>query len=85
MIIKFRISGLLKPLENLGLSKSLEEIKLTLTIFINNDNNRFNLNDISFFNLFYEGKFIDIAFIIKYINKSIFFRDIHVFIDRVKI
>ena len=69
----------LKPLEEL---KSLRELKII--IIIDNKINRFNLNDINFFDLFYEGKLIDIAFIIKYIDKSTFFRDIYVFINRVK-
>ena len=50
----------------------------------NSGPNRFNLDDVGYFDPFYESKIIDIASAIEYIDKSIFFRDIHVFIDRVK-
>ena len=45
---------------------------------------RFNLDNVKFFNLFYESKFIDITLVTKYTRKSTFFRDIYIFIDRVK-
>ena len=64
-----------KPLESQGEQKSSDN---------NNGPDRFNLNDIEYFDPFYESKIIDIASTIKHIDKSIFFRDIHVFIDRVK-
>ena len=61
------------------------KIKLISIIFINkNKIDRFNLNDINFFNLFYKSKFVNIFFIIKYISKNIFYRDIYIFINRVK-
>ena len=46
--------------------------------------NRFNSNNINYFDLFYESKSINIISIIEYIRKSIFFRDIYIFLNRVK-
>ena len=48
------------------------------------DTERFNPDNVDYFDPFYESKFIDTVFAIKHIGKSIFFRDIHVFVDRVK-
>ena len=45
---------------------------------------RFNLDNIGFFDLFYDSKSIDTAPAIEYTGKSTFFRDIYIFIDRVK-
>ena len=45
---------------------------------------RFNLDDVGFFDLFYDSKSVDTAPAIEHTGKSTFFRDIHVFIDRVK-
>ena len=71
-----------KPLKNLRSFKELRLLgELKIIVIINNKINRFNLNNVNFFDLFYKDKFIDIAFIIKYINKNIFFRDIYIFID----
>ena len=83
MIIEFYILGLLKPFENL---EFFDEVKFVFAFAfsINNNIDRFNLDDVSFFDSFYKDKFIDIIFVIKYINKSIFFYNIYVFVDRVK-
>ena len=51
---------------------------------VNNEIERFNLDNVNYFDSFYESKSVDIVFAIEHIGKSIFFRDIHVFIDRVK-
>lgn len=45
---------------------------------------RFNADDVGYFDPFYEGKSVDTAPAIEHTGKSTFFRDIHVFIDRVK-
>ena len=45
---------------------------------------RFNLDNVNYFDLFYEDKSIDTAIVIEYIDKSIFFRDIYIFLNRVK-
>ena len=45
---------------------------------------RFNPDDVGYFDPFYENKSIDTAPAIEHTDKSTFFRDIHVFIDRVK-
>lgn len=53
--------------------------------FDNNDGiNRFNSDDVDYFDSFYESKFVNIASIIEHSDKSIFFRDIYIFINRVK-
>ena len=72
-----------------NLSKSFDslkepEIQRSFNVNINNETERFNLNDVNYFDSFYKNKSIDIVFIIEYIDKNIFFRDIHVFVDRVK-
>ena len=69
----------LEPFEN---SEFLKESKITAAD--NNEINRFHANDIDFFDLFYNKKTIDIVFIIKHFNKNIYFRDIYIFIDRIK-
>lgn len=51
---------------------------------INEKNEKFNSNNVNYFDSFYKSKSVDTVFAIEYINKNIFFRDIHVFIDRVK-
>lgn len=45
---------------------------------------RFNPDDVGYFDPFYESKTIDTAPAIEHSGKSTFFRDIHVFVDRVK-
>ena len=51
---------------------------------IKKENKQFNLNNVNYFNLFYKNKLLNIALIIKYINKNTFFHDIYIFINRVK-
>ena len=60
------------------------EAQRSFDVNVNDEINRFNLNNVNYFDSFYESKSIDIVFIIEYIDKSIFFCDIHVFINRVK-
>ena len=50
----------------------------------NKSRSRFNLDNVEFFNSFYESKFIDIILIVEYTRKSTFFRNIYIFINRVK-
>lgn len=50
----------------------------------NGGGDRFNSDDVGYFDPFYEGKSLDTAPAIEHTGKSTFFRDIHVFIDRVK-
>ena len=45
---------------------------------------RFNPDDVGYFDPFYEGKSVDTGPAIEHTGKSTFFRDIHVFLDRVK-
>lgn len=49
-----------------------------------NDADRFHSNNVGFFDPFYDSKSVDTAPTIKHSGKSIYFRDIHVFIDRIK-
>ena len=65
----------------LGNPESQKESK---AVVVNNDVNQFYLNDIGFFDSFYDSKSADIIFIIKHFDKNIYFRDIHVFIDQIK-
>ena len=84
MIIEFRI--ILKLLNLLKDLKPLEAFEI-LRFIINTNNNeivRFVFNDVDFFNSFYKSKTIDIILIIKYFNKNIFFRNIYIFVNRVK-
>ena len=50
----------------------------------NRSNSRFVTSDISFFNLFYNNKSIDITSGIEYSGKEIYFRNVIVFINRIK-
>ena len=50
---------------------------------VNDEINRFNLNNVNYFDPFYKSKSIDIVFIIEHIDKF-FFYNIYMFIDRVK-
>ena len=74
--------------ELLGSSGSLGNLGVLGELEVAEDGNRsrsrFNLDDVEFFNLFYESKSIDIILVIEYTGKSTFFRDIYVFIDRVR-
>ena len=75
-------------LESPGLSESLEnpESQEDLELVGNKNDNidRFNSDNIDFFDSFYESKSINTISIIEYSSKSIFFRDIHIFVNRVK-
>ena len=51
---------------------------------VNNEVARFNSSDISFFDLFYDGKSSDNILAIEHVDKNIFFRDVLIFIDRIK-
>ena len=81
MMIEFHValnsSKSFDPSKKPGAQKSFD-------INVNNETKRFNSNNINYFDSFYKSKSIDIVFIIKHIDKSIFFRDIHVFINRIK-
>ena len=61
--------------------ESLESIRIVIK---NRVSKRFNLDNIGYFDLFYKSKFVDIIFIIEYIDKSIFFYNIYIFINRIK-
>lgn len=84
MIIEFRTPESPGSSGNPGSLRPFGEAGLILAISINGGNDRFNLDDVGFFDLFYEGKSVDTAFAIEYIGKSTFFRDIYVFVDRMK-
>ena len=71
---------MLGPLGNPSISRELEVIKDSSI----ESRSRFNLDDVGFFNSFYENNSINTILIIEYTKKSTFFRDIHIFIDRVK-
>ena len=65
-------------------SSEKPETQKPFDINVNNETNRFNSNNVNYFDSFYKNKSIDIVFIIEHINKDIFFYDIYVFINRVK-
>ena len=50
----------------------------------NKSRSRFNSDDVEFFNSFYESKSIYTILVIKYTKKNTFFRDIYMFINRVR-
>ena len=75
--VVFDLSKLFNP------SKEFEAQR-PFDINVKDEINRFNLNNVDYFDSFYESKSIDIVFIIKHIDKSIFFRNIYVFVNRVK-
>ena len=58
------------------------------TVGLTNDNgnkinNRFVFQNVGFFDPFYDKKSIDIKTVMEHVNKDIYFRDIHFFIDRI--
>ena len=59
--------------EKLILLKIQNTLVIKTTIINNNEANLFYINDVNFFNLFYNNKTIDIFFIIKHFNKNTFF------------
>ena len=75
--VVFNLSRLFDSLKEFEAQKSFN-------ININNEIKRFNSNNINYFNSFYKSKSIDIVFIIEHIDKSIFFCDIYIFVNRVK-
>ena len=50
----------------------------------NDDQPRWHVENIEFFDSYYEGKSTSTTFVMKYVEKDIYFRDVHVFIDRAK-
>ena len=80
MIKQFRAQ--LESFESPETSGSLGELG-----FAGNDNDnvdRFNADDVDYFDSFYENKSANIAFVIEHFDKNIFFRNIYIFLDRVK-
>ena len=74
--------------ELLGEFESLNENKLILDSE-NSENNsisrfKWNSDNLDFFDLFYNSKFVSIEATIKHIKKKIYFRDIYLFINRVE-
>ena len=80
MITEFRTIS--ESLEPPGDPESQEELELVGNDI--DDTKPFNSDDVNYFDPFYESKFIDTTLAIEHIDKSIFFRDIHIFVDRVK-
>ena len=52
--------------------------------FSNNDNSRWNAIELEFFDSMYDNKSINIKQIMKHTSKNTYFRNIHLFLDRVK-
>ena len=49
-----------------------------------NESERWNLDEINFFDSMYDGKFVIIENFIEHIGKNIYFRDVYLFIERIK-
>ena len=54
------------------------------TTFSNNDNSRWNVAELEFFDSMYDNRSINIGQVMKHTGKDIYFRNIHLFLDRVK-
>ena len=52
--------------------------------FSNNDNTRWNAEKLEFFDFMYDSKSINTEQVMKHADKDIYFRDVHLFLDRVK-
>ena len=50
----------------------------------NNDNTRWNAEKLRFFDSMYDNKSINTEQVMKHVEKNIYFRDVHLFIDRAK-
>ena len=70
------LSGSFKPLKELGVIEA-DAIEDNKTL-------RFLNSDVEFFNSFYDGKLSNIEVGIKYIKKETYFRDVFIFINRIK-
>ena len=72
-------------IQNLSKFSSLSE-ESRKEIVNNKDNvtSRFLNNNVGFFNLFYNDKLSDIKIEIKYVKKKTYFRDIIIFINKIK-
>ena len=81
-IITVITQGLSKSLGSPGELKALEALEEEVT----NDNviPRFLSSDIEFFDSFYDNKSSNIGVEIEYIEKKIYFKDITMFINRIK-
>ena len=71
------------------LQKLIVDVQTTQFIFISsssitNNDQKWNTSEIDFFDFIYEIKFVVIENLIKYFDKNIYFRDVDIFIDRVK-
>ena len=62
----------------------LDKLDLLEVDINNKSNSRFVTSDISFFNLFYNDKSINITFEVKYSEKKIYFYNVVIFINRIK-
>ena len=81
IIIRYIKNNLLNQRPSNPLSSS-ENLK---TNIINEDHkNRFFNNDIEFFDSFYDDKFNNTRTKMKHVKKKTYFRDIFIFIDRIK-
>ena len=52
--------------------------------FSNNDNTRWNAEELKFFDSMYDNKSINTEQVMKHVEKNTYFRDVHLFIDRAK-
>ena len=77
------LQGSFNSFDSFDNSKKSEILKINVAID-NNNFSRFQINNVKFFDLFYDEKFNDIETEIKYIEKNTYFRDVIVFIDKIK-
>ena len=71
------LSDLFDSFENLEIFK--------INVVINNNNiSRFQINNVKFFDSFYDEKFNDIKTNIKHVEKNTYFRNVIIFINKIK-
>ena len=68
----------------LDLLEDPNQLDQNIAIGLRSDNLRFITANVDFFDLFYNDKLSDIVLDIKYTNKDIYFRDVTIFINRIK-
>ena len=86
IIIRYVRNNLLnqKSLNSLNLFENLEASRINAIFNKNNETSRFLNNDVGFFNSFYDNKFNNIKTKMKSIRKKTYFRDVFIFINRIK-
>ena len=73
-----------KPSGFFGFAKTLGRNGITVITTGDVNNIRWNFNEIGFFDPMYDNKFVNTGLAIKHVGKPTYFRNVHLFIGRIK-